>query len=115
MLKFDLHGKRFRVAANDGGISSELTTFEYRVVDDLVLGSYRGGPILMGQIIGTATGDDTLDLRFQCLALGGELRSGWSRAVLSRNHDGGLEMSFEWSWLLPDHQKFSNSTHVEVQ
>jgi len=114
ILKFNLHRKRFRVAANEAGISSELTTFEYRVEDDLVLGSYQGGPILMGQIIGAATRDDALDLRFQCVALGGELRSGWSRAVLSMKHDGRLVMSFEWSWLLPDHGNCSCSTHVEV-
>jgi hypothetical protein len=115
ILKFDLHRKRFRVAANEGGLSTELTTFEYRVEDEFILGSYRGGPILMGQIIGTACSDDALDLRFQCVALGGELKSGWSRAILSRHQDGGLVMSFEWSWLLPDQGKRSCSTHVEVQ
>jgi hypothetical protein len=115
VLKFDLHQKRFRVVANERGMSNQLTTFEYRVEDDLVLGSYQGGPILIGQIIGMASKDDTLDLRFQCVALGGELKSGWSRATVSMKHDGQLVMSFEWSWLLSDHGTCSYSTHVELQ
>ena len=115
ILKFDLHQKRFRVVANERGMSNELTTFEDGAKDDLVLGSYHGGPILMGQIIGMACNDDTLDLRFQSVALGGELKSGWSRATVSMKLDSQLVMSFECSWLLSDHGTCSYSTHVEVQ
>jgi len=69
----------------------------------------------MRQIIGMASKDDTLDPRLRCGALGGELKSGRSRATISMKRDGQLVMSFEWSWLLSDHGTCSYSTHVEVQ
>jgi hypothetical protein len=83
-------------------MSNELTTFEYQVEDDLVLGSYQGGPLLIGQIIGVASNDDTSDLRFQCMALGCELKSGRSCATVLMKHDSQLVMRFDWSWLFSD-------------
>ena len=115
LLKFDLHRKRFRVVVNEHGMSNELTIFSYRVEDDLVLGSYRGGPIRTGQIIGMTCDDDAIDMRFQCVTSGGELKAGRSRAVLSTGHDGRIVMLFDWSWLTQDGGEAGTSTHVEVQ
>jgi len=114
ICKFDLHRKRFRVEANGSGSANEQTIFHYRVDGAMLLGSYRGGPILMGQIIGKPLDDRSFALRFQCLTIHAELKSGLSRGVVSMRKDGRLGMAFEWAWMLPDGANFARSEHVEV-
>jgi hypothetical protein len=114
IFRFDLHRKRFRVVSNEGGTSNEGTIFQYCVDGEVFHGWYRGGPILMGQIVGTAINDHTLDLRFQCLTVTGELQSGLSRATISIADDGRLAMSFEWAWMLPGGAMSGRSAHAEV-
>jgi hypothetical protein len=56
-----------------------------------VTGVYFGGPILVGQVVGIVIDDETVDMRFQCLTVNSELKSGRSRATVSADQRG-------WSW-----------------
>jgi hypothetical protein len=79
MLSHEIHNRRFVTRGNPHGRSGADTVFEYVVADpDVITGTYRGGEIRAGQIVGKVTGPETIELRFQCITTAGELLSGLS-------------------------------------
>ena len=99
MIVDEIVGHRFAAVDNDHGLSGADTVFEYRRDGDLIVGEYSGGVVRCGQIVGYAVEPDRIVLRFQCLTVDGELRSGRSRGRVSHTRDGRLQIDFDWAWL----------------
>lgn len=98
----DLHDKRFVTVGNLSGLSSEETIFHYFQAGEVITGEYSGGAIKVGFIVGKQTGNNTIELLYQCITVEGELKAGDSRGVVSRMTDGKMRIEFDWSWLNGD-------------
>lgn len=114
MLSREIHNRRFVTRGNPHGRSGADTVFEYAVAEpDVITGTYGGGEIRAGQIVGKITGPDAIELRFQCITAAGELLSGLSQGRVSRDLAGLLCLDFEWVWLSGD-QGGGTSSYVEL-
>jgi hypothetical protein len=102
MLELSIDNKKFITAGNESGLSSEETIFQYFENDSIVYGFYKGGAIIEGQIVGKRIHENQLELLFQSVTEDGELKSGQSTGVISRNEEGKITLSFEWNWLNGD-------------
>ena len=102
MLELSIHNKQFIVTANKSGLSNEETIFHYYEQDGIIIGTYCGGEIVKGQIIGKRLLNNCLELVFQCVTKEGELKSGQSKGVISKNSIGKIALSFDWKWLNGD-------------
>ncbi|MGM4919682.1 hypothetical protein [Tardiphaga sp. 813_E8_N1_3] len=108
-----LDGRSFVTTDNAHGLSTAATTFQYASDGATVTGSYHGGHISVGQIVGKSTSPDTIELLFQCLTTDGQLLSGQSSGRVARNHDGLLTIDFDWSWLTGD-RSGGTSHYIQV-
>jgi len=102
MKKMDINNKKFVAVSNESGLSSSLTVFHYFQKDGKITGTYSGGAIVNGSIVGKQLNNDTISLLFQCLTDEGHLMAGQSTGKVSLNKDGRLELSFDWEWLNGD-------------
>ena len=97
-----LNNKKFISIENKKGLSSTETVFHYHQSGNVITGSYSGGPIKEGFIVGKAVSSDNIELLFHCITNEGELMSGESKGVISTSEDGSLRLKFIWSWLNGD-------------
>jgi len=95
----NLNKKRFRTSENKSGLSSDETTFQYFEKNSVISGSYSGGSIVEGTLLGKRVADDKIELLYQCLTDSGELKAGESTGTLSINAGGLLEIRYDWQWL----------------
>lgn len=102
MLKYDINNVKFVTTGNTEGLSTTDTVFHYFLTENTITGSYSGGSIVDGQIIGKVLNENTIQLLFQCLTTDDELLSGQSVGTIDQNHDNLLTISFDWSWLNGD-------------
>jgi len=87
--------------------------FHYQVEDGAIVGTYAGGRVGRGNLIGRATGPDTIELLYHCVTTDGELLAGWSRGSVGANADGRTTLLFEWGWLAGA-QGGGESHYIEV-
>ena len=102
MPELVINNKKFLTIGNESGLSTEETIFYYYENDSVVTGSYSGGLITQGQIIGKRLPNNHLELAFQCVTEEGALKSGQSKGIISKNNNGKLTLSFDWFWLNGD-------------
>ncbi len=98
----NINNKQFITTGNQSGLSTEETIFHYFEKDAIISGSYKGGAITEGQILGKRVQENQLELLFHSVTEDGELKSGQSKGVISRNEEGKITLSFEWNWLNGD-------------
>lgn len=98
-LRERLHDRRFVTAGNPHGVSGADTVFHYRVDGRAITGTYAGGRIGAGHLVGRATGGDRIELLYHCITVDGELLAGWSRGIVGTDAGGGTTLAFEWGWL----------------
>lgn len=94
-----LHDRRFITTGNDHGVSDARTVFHYRVDGAVVSGTYQGGQIRTGQVLGNIVGADQLELLYHCVTTQGELLAGWSRGTVQVDDRGQTLLDFHWGWL----------------
>lgn len=94
-----MNNRRFAVASNASGLSDASTVFHYHVDGNAITGTYQGGHIRTGHLVGRATGPDTIELLYHCLTTEGELLAGWSRGTVGVDHAGRTTLEFVWGWL----------------
>lgn len=95
----NLNNKTFVTLENKSGLSSGQTIFHYSEVDDVITGTYSGGSIIKGNLIGKRTEVNTIELLYQCFTEAGDLLAGESKGVIVENSDGLLEIHFDWQWI----------------
>lgn len=97
-----LHDKKFITTENKNGLSSNETIFHYFQDGKTITGTYKGGEIKEGFIVGKQTTNNTIELLFQCLTNDNELKAGSSKGIISKHSDGKLQLNFDWIWLNGD-------------
>jgi hypothetical protein len=112
-LRQRLHDRRFVTAGNPHGVSGADTVFHYRVEGPVITGTYQGGRIHEGHLVGRATGPDAIELLYHCVTIDGELLAGWSRGRVGATEDGQTTLTFEWGWL-SGAEGGGDSQYVEV-
>jgi len=113
-LRVDIHDKRFTAVENRHGVSGADTVFHYRTEGSLITGTYAGGRILAGHLVGRVTSADTIALLFQCVTTDGELMAGQSTGRVGRDDGGRATLEFDWSWLTGD-RSGGTSRYVELR
>ena len=98
----NLNNKRFITVENKKGLSSNETIFYYSQYQNIIRGTYKGGEIEEGFIVGKQVDNSRIELLFQCLTKDGSLKAGKSKGIISKNTSGKLELEFEWNWLNGD-------------
>lgn len=114
MSVIPIDNKQFLLVNNDQGLSTKETIFKYFEKDGVITGSYKGGEIATGQVVGKRLPKNQLVLVFQCLTIEGELKSGQSEGFISTNEDGKLTLSFDWNWFNGD-KSGGKSFYVEKE
>ncbi len=108
-----LNNKRFITIENKKGISSNETIFFYSQYKNIITGTYKGGEIEEGLIVGKQIDNSRVELLFQCLTKDGNLKAGESKGIISKNKSGKLELKFEWNWLNGD-LSGGTSAYIEI-
>ncbi len=94
-----LHDRRFVTAGNPHGVSGADTVFHYLVDGPQIRGTYQGGRVREGQLVGRVTGPDAVELLYHCVTSDGTLLAGWSRGRLGVDEAGRATLAFHWGWL----------------
>ena len=110
----NLDDKKFITTGNKSGLSSDETVFHYFQKGKVITGTYKGGAIQEGFIVGKQTSENSIELLFQCLTTEGELKAGESKGTVSENPKGKLELQFDWNWLNGD-LSGGKSEYVEIE
>ena len=97
-----LDQRKFVTTDNEHGLSSNETIFHYYQNGDVITGTYKGGAIVEGFIVGKQTGEFTIELLFQCITNERELKVGASKGIISESSSGKLKLNFDWNWLNGD-------------
>lgn len=96
--RMSLDGRTFAGVANDeAGEVSAQTTFHFEETDDRLYGTYAGGPILDGHLLGTRE-KDRWEIRYVQINEDGETSTGHSIGEIHRLDDGRLRIEDQWHW-----------------
>ncbi|WP_299456036.1 hypothetical protein [uncultured Microscilla sp.] len=112
-MRYNLDNKRFVTTHNESGLSSAHTIFHYFQEGDTIRGSYKGGEVKTGVLVGKQTAPNQIVLRFQCITQAGILMSGQSEGTIGQNGAGLLTLEFSWRWLDGD-QSGGISHYIEI-
>ena len=103
MASINYHGRRFRPLSNSSnGQATDKTEFVYYQDGGLLTGTYGGGGIRHGQIVGTVNADGSLEFLYQHLTDDGELRSGLCVSHPEILPDGRVRLHEDWRWTSGD-------------
>ena len=95
----DYDGRVFRSVSNtDSGDVDQETRFRYRQRGRVVSGTYAGGGVRDGVLIGVVDDDGSLDLRYAHVAADGRLMTGRCDTALQVLRDGRYRLHETWEW-----------------
>ena len=98
-MLLDYHNRRFAGVTNapNGQVSGD-TVFHYQQHDRLLTGSYSGGSIRLGHLLGIVHEDSRLEFVYQHMDIHGILRSGHCVSVPEVLPDGRIRLHERWTW-----------------
>jgi hypothetical protein len=92
-------GRLFRSVSSEGSSdTSEETVFKYEQRRDLLTGTYSGGGISFGQLIGLVDIAGRIDMRYHHLTTQGELKTGVCYSIPEFLEDGKIRLHEKWRW-----------------
>lgn len=95
-----LAGRRFRLVENStSGVAGANTVLSFTSDDDLIVGHYEGGGILVGHVLARRSGGGELEMLYQGATRSGQLRAGAAAATFCSDDKGGTMMTLAWRWL----------------
>jgi hypothetical protein len=101
MASLDLHNRRFIGVVNyDDGDANQDTVFRYYQDGDLVWGTYEGGRIRHGQILGRVNPEGKLDMAWQYLNLDDQIVAGTCTSTPELLPDGRYRLNEKWETTL---------------
>jgi len=107
-------GRVFVVRDNsDNGEVGGGTVFHYHQTGDRLTGTYEGGLIEQGHLVGSVHPDGSLTFVYHHVTTGGELRAGRCESEPTRDDAGRLVLRERWQWFTGDRSK-GTSELVEV-
>lgn len=94
-----LDGKKMRPSLNTlGGQISEDTIFEYHQEGDFVWGTYHGGDVKRGVLVGKMTASRDINFFYMQLDQQGTFHQGTSKSSTEYLNDGRLVLFEDWVW-----------------
>lgn len=95
--------KTFRAVVNTAnGETSAETVFQYRQTGTLLTGTYGGGRIVAGQLLGLVDEAGNLDFRYHHLNTAGQLQTGTCQSTPEVLPGGRLRLHERWQWTSGD-------------
>jgi hypothetical protein len=98
-LRDRLHDRRFVVADNPEGLSGRYTVFHYLIHGADIVGTYEGGRIRLGRVLGRARSRRRIELLYHCIGGEDQLLAGWSHGEVGVDEAGLTTLTFTWGWL----------------
>ena len=110
-MNVNYDGKVFRGRSNTpNGEVDGSTLFHYHQADGVLTGTYSGGSVVTGQLLGHVHTDGRLEFHYHHLNTAGALMAGKCRSV-PREENGRLVLQERWQWLTGDQS--SGESEVE--
>ncbi|MFM2386965.1 MAG: hypothetical protein RL660_1722 [Bacteroidota bacterium] len=98
--------KIFKPISNtQNGETSSETIFHYKQVGNMLSGTYAGGSIIYGQLIGLVDNTGNIDMRYQQVNNKGELMTGICHSKPELLDTGKLRLHENWQWTSGDASK----------
>ncbi len=97
------HNKKFRGRSNsENGEVSSQTVFHYFQEGIKLWGTYSGGSIIDGHLLGTVSEDGSLNFLYHHINENGELMAGQCRSIPELSSKGNIILKERWQWLTGD-------------
>ena len=111
-MKINYHDRRFRPVQNTAnGETSAETEFHYLQKGNIVIGTYKGGDIVLGNLIAIVNEAGELDMRYQQVNKKGELMEGTCNSTPEILSNGKIRLHEKWKWTSGD--KSSGESVIE--
>jgi hypothetical protein len=105
-MKINYHNRKFRTAQNSSqGQVNQATVFHYSQLGQRLEGTYEGGPILKGQLLGKVNEDNSLDFVYHHVDTDGKLHAGFCHSTPEILSDGRIRLSETWQWTHETNEK----------
>src|SRR5688572_20433375 len=103
MRSMNLAGTTFRAISNSkhGTINPE-TEMRFTYDDGIVIGSYSGGTVTVGHVLGKHLGDSEMEMLYHSANASGEIQAGRAHARFASDMEDGMRMVLDWQWLTGD-------------
>lgn len=102
-MEIDYDGKFFRGRSNSpGGEVGAATVFEYNQTGNRLWGSYSGGEVVEGHLLGTVAPDGSLDFCYHHRNTAGQIMAGRCSSTPAREQNGLLVLQENWKWFTGD-------------
>lgn len=96
-------GRFFRSVSSEGASdTSSETIFKYQQKRDLLTGSYSGGAISFGHLIGLVNVAGRIDMRYHHLTVDGDLKTGVCYSIPEFLENGKIRLHEKWRWTSGD-------------
>ena len=92
--------KIFKALVNDdNGQVSSNTTFYYRQKNEVLWGTYEGGPIQKGTITGRVLESGKLEYYYQHITTSGQLYNGYCESTPEVQYNVKVRLFEKWRWI----------------
>lgn len=94
-----LHNKKMRPRMNtENGQVSEETLFQYFQEGDSIWGTYSGGQVLRGILVGKMTPNRNIRFHYLQMDINGQVYTGTSQSTTEFTNDGRIVLYEDWEW-----------------
>ncbi len=94
-----MHNRRMRPRMNTpNGEMNEETLFEYFQKNDTVWGTYSGGNVVRGLLLGHMSPNGDISFQYMQLGTSGEVSTGVSQSYTEFLNDGRVVLYEDWEW-----------------
>jgi len=115
-LRICLQGKKMRPNLNTGGGQvSEQTIFEYQQDGDTVWGTYHGGEVKRGVLVGKMNASRDMSITYMQIDNEGKFYQGTSKSSTEYLNDGRLVLYEDWIWTGGDRKGEGNAIIEEIK
>ncbi len=99
-------GRLFRPSTeNQESDTTPETIFKYHQKGDLLTGTYSGGYVEFGQLIGLVNIAGRIDMRYHHINTDGDLMTGICRSIPEILESGKIRLHESWQWTCKDRAK----------
>lgn len=95
--EISLDGRILRGVENTGGEVGGETKFVFQQAGEILTGSYSGGEVLKGHLVGTVA-ENVWDIRYVQINQNGETATGHSIGEITLTEDGRVRVKDDWKW-----------------
>jgi hypothetical protein len=77
--------------------------------DGIVIGSYSGGTIAIGNVIAKHISATELEMVYQSVTIAGDVQAGKACAIFKPDQEKKMHVYLDWQWLTGDQSKGSSA------